>query len=78
VESRWAITKTDETGGGWLVNQTTIKASALENVPSVETKALAFTTLDRARNYVAKVTNVDKRVRFTKLSDNEFTYQHKA
>jgi hypothetical protein len=38
---------------------------------------LAFRTLAGARQYIASVVQVDKRVRMTKQADDHYTYRHK-
>lgn len=63
----WEIRKTEEQGGGWLVARTE---------PEAETPSLyAFRTLDSARNYVASVVQVEKRIRFSKHSDAHYSYR---
>lgn len=62
----WEIKKTEEPGGGWLL---------IQNDPSGLSLVYAFRTLDSARNYVASVVQVEKRVRFTKLSDSQYSYR---
>lgn len=69
---QWNITKTSHAGGGWLVQEWHHEAGK-----AVETY-YAFRTLDAARNYVADIVKVDKRVRFTKNNDESYTYRHKS
>lgn len=62
---RWFITKTDHPGGAWLVR---------EQSPEAE-RILAFRTLDASREYVASVVRINQRVRFTKMSETQYTYE---
>ena len=63
----WEIKKTEEQGGGWLVIRT--------ESDSWSPALYAFRTLDSARNYVASVVQVEKRVRFSKHSDAHYSYR---
>ena len=61
---RWFITKTEQPGGAWVVREQSSEAE----------RVMAFRTLDGARQYVAGVVRISQRVRFTKLSETQYTY----
>lgn len=68
---------TDAPGGGWLVHRTSDQP--MPDLPFADPHRgvfLAFRTFSHARNYIASVVRVDKRVRLTKQADNHYTYKH--
>lgn len=59
------VTSHNNAGAGWLVDL---------QIGGETYERLAFRTLDSARKYVATIVNVNKRVRFTKVTDTHYTY----
>jgi hypothetical protein len=64
----------------FTITRSTNKSSAWLTLRSTEgtfTDAFAHTTLNAARHHVAELVG-SERIRFTKLNDNHYHYQHKA
>lgn len=76
--NQFDVRQTKFPGGGWVVHRTSDQPMADHPfVNPVEGVHLAFRTLAGARQYIASVVQVDKRVRMTKQADDHYTYRHK-
>ena len=75
--TKFDVVLTPHEGGGWLVHRTSDQPMPDHPFtdPSIGV-TFAFRTFNHARNYIATVVKVDKRVRLTKLSDSHYVYKH--
>lgn len=80
----WDITKTNQQGGGWVVQRRVVRevvSGDTDKPDTLQTNRVidsvryeAFTTLANARKSIASELNLDKRVRLSKHSDSHYTY----
>jgi len=83
----WEITRTDQPGGAWMSTRRVVieqvhgdpeqpdTMTVVRTVQSIRREA--YTTLTNVRRAVAAELRLDKRVRFRKESDTEYTYTYK-
>jgi len=82
----WTITKDEPPGNAWFVRREVWRDVITGNpdMPhtlkltrsSTDPRTMAFRSLSQIRDQIAKETQLDKRVRFTKHSNTKYTYTY--